>query len=113
MIRPPYLKEGDTVAIVSTARKVSKFEIKPAIDLLKSWGLEVQTGKNLYKEDNQFAGTDEDRTGDLQRALNNKNVQAVLFARGGYGTVRVIDNIDWKKFIKQPPKKNRFSPIYI
>ena len=113
MIRPPYLKEGDTVAIVSTARKVSKFEIKPAIDLLKSWGLEVQTGKNLYKEDNQFAGTDEDRTGDLQRALNNKNVQAVLFARGGYGTVRVIDNIDWKKFIKQPKWLIGYSDITV
>ena len=113
MIRPPYLKEGDTVAIVSTARKVSKFEIKPAIDLLKSWGLEVQTGKNLYKEENQFAGNDEDRTGDLQRALNNKNVQAVLFARGGYGTVRVIDQIDWKKFTKQPNWLMGYSDITV
>ena len=113
MIRPPYLKEGDTVAIVSTARNVSKFEIKPAIDLLKSWGLEVQTGKNLYKEENQFAGNDEDRTGDLQRALNNKNVQAVLFARGGYGTVRVIDQIDWKKFTKQPKWLIGYSDITV
>lgn len=113
MIRPPYLKEGDTVAIVSTARKVSKFEIKPAIDLLKSWGLEVQTGKNLYKEENQFAGSDEDRAGDLQRALNNKNVQAVLFARGGYGTVRIIDQIDWKKFIKQPKWLIGYSDITV
>ncbi|MBL0105237.1 MAG: LD-carboxypeptidase [Bacteroidetes bacterium] len=113
MIRPPYLKAGDTVAIVSTARKVSKFEIKPAIDLLKSWGLEVQTGKNLFKEDHQFAGTDEDRAGDLQRALNNKNVQAVLFARGGYGTTRIIDAIDWKKFIKQPKWLIGYSDITV
>lgn len=113
MIRPPYLKAGDTVVIVSTARKVSKFEIKPAIDLLKSWGLEVQTGKNLFKEDHQFAGTDEDRAGDLQRALNNKNVQAVLFARGGYGTTRVIDAIDWKKFIKQPKWLIGYSDITV
>ena len=113
MIRPPYLKAGDTVVIVSTARKVSKFEIKPAIDLLKSWGLEVQTGKNLFKEDHQFAGTDEDRAGDLQRALNNKNVQAVLFARGGYGTTRIIDAIDWKKFIKQPKWLIGYSDITV
>lgn len=113
MIRPPYLKAGDTVAIVSTARKVSKFEVKPAIDLLKSWGLEVQTGKNLYKEQNQFAGSDEDRAGDLQRALNNKNVQAVLFARGGYGTVRIIDQIDWKKFVKQPKWLIGYSDITV
>lgn len=102
MIRPPYLKEGDTVAIVATARKVSKFEMKPTVDLLHSWGLKTAPGKNLYKEQNQFAGSDEDRSGDLQRALNNKNVRAILFARGGYGTVRVIDQIDWKKFIKDP-----------
>ncbi len=102
MIRPPYLKAGDTVAIVSTARKVSKFEIKPAVDLLTSWGLKVNQGKNLYKEQNQFAGSDQERADDLQKALNNKNVQAILFARGGYGTVRVIDLIDWKKFIKSP-----------
>lgn len=102
MIRPPYLKEGDTVAIVATARKVSKFEMKPTIDLLEKWGLKVMPGKNLYKDQNQFAGSDEDRSGDLQRALNNKNVRAILFARGGYGTVRVIDSIDWKKFVKDP-----------
>lgn len=113
MIRPPYLKAGDTVAIVSTARKVSKFEIKPTIDLLKSWGLDVQTGKNLFKECNQFSGTDEDRAGDLQRAINNKNVQAVLFARGGYGTVRIVDQIDWKRFIKQPKWLIGYSDITV
>ena len=113
MIRPPYLKAGDTVAIVATARKVSKFEIKPAIDLLKSWGLEVLPGKNLYKDQNQFAGSDEDRAGDLQRALNNKNVQAVIFARGGYGTVRIIDQIDWKKFVKQPKWLIGYSDITV
>ena len=99
MIRPDYLKKGDTVIIVSTARKVSKGEVKPAVDMLSSWGLNVQTGKNLYKYSNQFAGTDEERTGDLQRALNSK-AKAILFARGGYGTVRIIDSIDWKRFIK-------------
>lgn len=113
MIRPPYLKAGDTVAIVSTARKVSKFEIKPAIDLLKSWGLEVQTGKNLFKDQNQFAGSDEERAGDLQRAINNKNVHAILFARGGYGTVRIIDAIEWKKFVKQPKWMIGYSDITV
>ncbi len=113
MIRPPYLKAGDTVAIVSTARKVSKFEIKPAIDLLKSWGLEVQTGKNLFKDQNQFAGSDEDRAGDLQRAINNKNVHAILFARGGYGTVRIVDQIEWKKFVKQPKWLIGYSDITV
>lgn len=101
MIRPEYLQPGDTIALVSTARKVTRMEMKPAIDLLTSWGLKVQTGKNLYHDHNQFAGTDEDRAGDLQKALNSK-AKAIIFARGGYGTVRIIDTIDWKKFLKIP-----------
>ncbi len=112
MIRPDYLKTGDTVIIVSTARKVSKAEVKPAIDLLTSWGLNVQTGKNLYKFQNQFAGTDEERSGDLQRALNSK-ARAILFARGGYGTVRIIDSIDWKRFLKNPKWLIGFSDLTV
>ena len=112
MIRPDYLKTGDTVIIVSTARKVSKAEVKPAIDLLTFWGLNVQTGKNLYKFQNQFAGTEEERGGDLQRALNSK-AKAILFARGGYGTVRIIDSVDWKKFIKNPKWLIGFSDLTV
>ena len=102
MISPPFLKSGDTVAIVSTARKVVKAELKACMDILKSWGLNVQTGKNLFKTQNQFSGSDEERAADFQRALNNKTCQAILFARGGYGTVRIIDQIDFKRFIKNP-----------
>ena len=112
MIRPDYLQAGDSVIIVSTARKVSKAEMKPAIDLLTSWGLNVQTGKNLYKFDNQFAGSDEERAGDLQRALNSK-AKAILFARGGYGTIRTIDAIDWKRFVKNPKWLIGYSDISI
>ena len=112
MIRPDYLKTGDTVVIVSTARKVSKAEVKSAIDLLSSWGLNVQTGKNLFKYQNQFAGTDEERSADLQRALNSK-AKAILFARGGYGTVRIIDSIDWKRFVKNPKWLIGFSDLTI
>ena len=113
MIRPEYLKTGDAVIIVSTARKVSKHEIKPAIDLLTSWGLNVQTGKNLYKSYNQFAGTDEERLGDLQRALNSKTVKAILFARGGYGTVRITDRLEWKRFVKDPKWLIGFSDLTV
>src|ERR1700733_3746671 len=102
MIRPPYLKEGDAVALISTARKVSRFEVKLAIQILESWGLHVQAGKNLYKSENQFAGSDEERLSDLQKALNSKTIQAILFARGGYGTVRIVNSVDWKRFLKQP-----------
>ena len=113
MIRPPYLKEGDTVAIIASARKVSRMEMKGCIDILKAWGLEVQLGKSLYKEDRQFAGTDQDRAADFQRALNSKTVRAILFARGGYGTVRIIDSIDWKRFSRDPKWLIGFSDITV
>jgi len=113
MIRPPYLKAGDTVALISSARKVSKAEVKPCIDILQSWGLNVQTGKNLFKSENQFAGSDEERTADFQRALNSKTVQAILFARGGYGTARIIDSLDFKRFAKNPKWLIGFSDITV
>lgn len=113
MIKPPYLKKGDTVVIVSTARKISKAEVKPAFEILKSWGLDVQFGKNLFKAQHQFSGSDEERTADFQRALNSKTAQAILFARGGYGTVRVIDKIDFKRFIKNPKWLIGFSDITV
>lgn len=110
MIRPPYLKAGDSVTIVSTARKVSKPELKMAADTLQTWGLDVKYGKNLFKSDRQFAGTDEERRADFQSALNSKS-SAILFARGGYGTVRFIDQIDWKRFQKSPKWLIGFSDI--
>jgi muramoyltetrapeptide carboxypeptidase len=113
VITPSYLKPGDGIAIVATARKVSKAEIKPAVKILESWGLDVKLGKNLFKDQNQFAGSDEERTDDLQRALNNKNVKAILIARGGYGSVRVIDKIDFKRFIKNPKWIIGFSDITV
>ena len=113
MIRPPYLKSGDTVMIVSSARRVTKSEIKPAADLLESWGLQVKYGKNLYKFQNQFSGTDAERASDFQSALNNKNVQASLCARGGYGTVRIVDQIDFKRFVKNPKWLIGYSDITV
>ncbi|MFM7216740.1 MAG: LD-carboxypeptidase, partial [Bacteroidota bacterium] len=113
MVRPSFLQPGDTVALVASARKVSRLEMKPAIDLLQSWGLQVQTGKHLYKDDRQFAGTDEERTADLQKALNSKTCKAILFARGGYGTVRIIDRLDWKRFVKEPKWLIGFSDLTV
>ncbi len=103
MITPEFLKRGDKIGIVATARKVSKEEIQPAIDAFKALGLEVVLGCNLFKEDHQFSGSDLERTQDLQDMLDNPDIKAVISARGGYGTVRIIDNIDFKKF-KHSPK---------
>jgi muramoyltetrapeptide carboxypeptidase len=113
MITPPYLKAGDKVAIVSTARKVSEQEMKPAVELLEEWGLETVFGKNLFNELNQFAGTDEDRASDFQSALDDLSVNAILFARGGYGTVRIIDKIEWEGFKKNPKWLIGFSDVTV
>lgn len=98
----PYLKKGDRVAIISTARKVSREEIAAAVHELEEWGLEVQEGDHLYAEDRQFAGTAEERRKDLQWALDDTEIRAVLLARGGYGTVQLIDRIDFSTFQKHP-----------
>lgn len=102
MKTPPFLKKGDTVAIVATARKINKSEIEPSVDILKNWGLKIVLAPNLFKEENQFAGSDKDRTIGLQWTLDNKNIKAVFVARGGYGTLRIIDNISLTKFIERP-----------
>lgn len=102
MISIPKLKTGDAVAIVSTARKISKAEIQPAIDLLESWGLKTVIGETIGAEENQFAGNDSFRVSDLQQMLDNPNIKAIWCARGGYGTVRIIDNLDFTSFKKYP-----------
>jgi muramoyltetrapeptide carboxypeptidase len=100
---PPSLKKGDTVALVATARKNIDDNLKPAIDLLHSWGLEVLIGKTIGLDNNQLAGTDEERAADFQQQLDNPNIKAIWCVRGGYGTVRMIDLLDFTKF-KQNPK---------
>jgi muramoyltetrapeptide carboxypeptidase len=102
MIRPNYLKEGATVAIVSTARKISKKELIPAITILKKWGLKVVLGISIEAEDHQFAGNDELRTFDFQTMLDHPEIDAIWCARGGYGTVRIIDQLDFSNFKNHP-----------
>jgi muramoyltetrapeptide carboxypeptidase len=99
---PPALKKGDTVIIAATARKTSKKLIDPAVKILKGWGLKVVFAPNLFKGKNQFAGSDEERADGFQWALDNKKAKAIILACGGYGTIRVIDKINFKRFLKDP-----------
>lgn len=103
MITPPYLKKGDTIAIVATARKNIDDNLKPAISWLKNWGIEVVIGSTIGLDNNQLAGTDEQRAADFQAQLDNPNIKAIWCVRGGYGTVRMIDLLDFTRF-KQSPK---------
>ena len=110
---PTYLKAGDKVMIVSTARKVKEAEIQSAIKQLTAQGLQVELGENLFAEFNQFAGTDEQRIADLQHAFDRDEIKAVMFARGGYGTVRIIDRIDFSRFQAHPKWLIGYSDITV
>jgi len=94
-------------------RKISLPEIQSAIDALKDWELEVVTGKTIGAEHFQFAGDHELRTSDLQEMLDDDSIKGILFARGGYGTVRIIDELDWRKFLKKPKWLCGFSDITV
>lgn len=109
--QPTHLQQGDLVAIVTTARKINREDIQKAIELLESWGLNAVVGRTIGKEDHQFGGTDIDRTTDFQEAMNNESVKAIWCARGGYGTVRILDALDFSKFKKVPKWIIGFSDI--
>jgi muramoyltetrapeptide carboxypeptidase len=110
--QPPYLTIGDKIAIVCPAKKL-KAPIDKAIALLESWGLEVVTGETVHASYNQFAGNDELRTADLQFYLDDPSIKAVIAGRGGYGTIRLIDNIDFTLFSESPKWLVGFSDITI
>lgn len=113
MIIPTHLKKGDTVAIVCTARKFFPEDAKPAIDLLESWGLKVKLGSTIGKDSCQLGGTDIERAADLQEQINNPNIKAIWCARGGYGTVRIIDSIDFSSMKKHPKWIMGFSDVTV
>lgn len=109
--QPKFLQRGDIVAIVTTARKIDKEDLQPAIELLEGWGLNVVIGKTIGLEDNQFGGTDTQRTADFQKALDDDSIKAIWCARGGYGTVRIIDRLDFTKFLQHTKWVIGFSDV--
>jgi muramoyltetrapeptide carboxypeptidase len=113
MRKPQHLKKGDTIAIVSSARAISKYEINFAIQTFESWGLKVILGKTIGAKDHQFAGNDELRTKDFQAMLDNKDIKAIVCARGGYGSIRIIENLDFTQFMHQPKWIVGYSDITI
>jgi len=113
MHKPELLKLTNKVGIISTARKISQAEVQPAIDRLKQWGLEPILGKHLFSEHHQFAGTADERAADLQEMLDNPEIKAILCARGGYGTVQIIDKIDFSKFIEHPKWVIGYSDVTV
>ena len=102
--QPPYLKAGDTVAIVAPSGVLKNRikEVEQAKALLKSWGLHPYVGENVFKKANHFAGIDDERCEDFQNAMDDPKISAIWCARGGYGTVRILDKLDYSKFKENP-----------
>ncbi len=111
---PPYLQPGDTIAIVCPAGYMSNDKAQRCIEVLQEWGYRIKIGKTLGSDSqNYFSGTDKERLDDFQQMLDDDTVQAVLCARGGYGIGRIIEQIDFRKFKKNPKWIIGFSDVTI
>lgn len=113
MILPPALRPGDAIAIVPTARAITVEELRDGIALAESWGLNVKLGAGIGRKHFQQAGTAEERAADLQAALNDPAVRAIWCARGGYGTVHLIDHLDLSALRRDPKWIVGFSDITV
>ncbi len=109
----PFLKKNDTVAIVAIARNIDEASIRFAINVLNDWGLKVKLGKHIFKKHYNFAGTDEERVSDLQNALDDSNIKAIICARGGYGAIRILDKLNFSKFNKNPKWLVGYSDVTV
>lgn len=98
----PFLVAGDRVALCATARKVSPEEMLPAVKMFESWGLQVVVPEGLYESDCQLAGSDAHRAAVLQGLLDDPSIRAIFCCRGGYGTVRIVDRLDFSRFRQHP-----------
>lgn len=113
MIFPEILKKGDRIRIVAPAGKVQKDKVLPGIELLQDLGYEVLIGKHVFDRLFQYAGTDQHRAADFQEAMNDPQTKAIICARGGYGTVRLIEKIDFSQLLQNPKWLVGFSDVTV
>lgn len=112
-IRIPYLQPGDLIGITTPAGYATIESVADAVEQLKRWGFQVRVGDAVGKRDYTFGGNDAERRDDLQQMLDDPTIKAILFARGGYGAVRIIDQLDFSKFRKKPKWLIGFSDITV
>ena len=112
-IQPPFLKPGDEVAIISPAFAVEGSVISDAVLILEDWGLKVHVGRNALKQNGPFAGTDKERLRDFQTMTGNKKIKAILCSRGGYGMLKIINEIDFSSLKRYPKWYVGFSDITV
>jgi muramoyltetrapeptide carboxypeptidase len=113
MIQPSHLKQGDTIGIVCPSGYIPLEKVQICIQTLEKWGYQVKLGTTVGAKKDSFSGTDQQRAEDLQIMLDDASVKAVLCARGGYGASRIINNIEFKAFNKQPKWVIGFSDITV
>ena len=113
MIIPKYLKQGDTIGISCPAGFITETEIQPAVQQMQNWGFSVKPGDTVGKKDFTFGGTDEERTKDFQQMLDDPSIKAIMCARGGYGAIRIIDQLNFSKFATHPKWIIGFSDITV
>ncbi|MCF8267798.1 MAG: LD-carboxypeptidase [Ignavibacteriales bacterium] len=111
MITPPYLNIGDKISIVAPAGKIDQAVVLKSRKILEEWGLDVILGENMFKDHFSYSATDTERMKDFQRMLDNPSVKAIFCARGGYGTARIIDSLNFSGFQKNPKWIIGFSDI--
>ena len=109
-----YLKKGDLVAIVSVAKYIAKNDCRLAVKYIKSYGLNiVNLDSTILSRKGMFSGSDNERIEMLQFIFDSPKVKAIFFARGGYGSIRILDNLNFKKFIRNPKWLIGFSDITV
>lgn len=110
-ICPPFLKPGDTIGVTCPAGYVSMERVSYSVEVLQRWGFRVKIGATVGNGANYFSGTDEERLADLQEMLDDTSIKAILMGRGGYGTSRIVDQLDFSKFVQTPKWICGFSDI--
>ena len=113
MKTPPALEIKDKIGIIAPARSISREELLPAIELFESWGLEVKLGEHIFHSFHQFAGKDEERAADLQAFLDDPSIKAIVCARGGYGTIKLMEHLNFEQFTKSPKWVIGYSDITV
>lgn len=111
--KPPYLKPGDMIGICCPSGNISTEDVQPAIIKMQEWGFVIKSGTTVGIKNFTMGGSDDQRTEDLQNMLDDPYIKAIMFARGGYGAVRIIDRVSFKKFIKAPKWLLGFSDATI
>lgn len=113
MIKPPSLIKGDKIGLVAPARKINPGEVEEAINVIESQGFTPVYKNDLFAADNQFAGNDQLRASNMQYLLDDPEIKAIFCVRGGYGSVKIIDLLNFDQFLKQPKWLVGYSDVTV